>query len=117
MKKLLAIALLFFTLVSLALPRPAIAGDIAKGAEIFSNKCAVCHQNGGNTINPQKTLSKAHLEIFAKDAGTDLTAAIIAQVTNGKGMMTAFGKTGQLKPEQIEDVAAYVVAQSEKNWK
>ncbi|NJL20250.1 MAG: cytochrome C6, partial [Leptolyngbyaceae cyanobacterium SM1_3_5] len=36
------------------------------------------------------------------------------QILNGKNAMPAF--KGRLKPEQIEDVAAYVLAQAEKGW-
>jgi len=32
------------------------SGDGALGAELFSLHCASCHPNGGNTINPSKTL-------------------------------------------------------------
>ncbi len=41
--------------------------------------------------------------------------AIIAQVTNGKNAMPAF--KARLKPEQIEDVAVYVLGEAEKGWK
>jgi cytochrome c6 len=41
--------------------------------------------------------------------------AIISQVTNGKNAMPSF--KGRLKPEQIQDVAAYVLGQAEKGWK
>jgi cytochrome c6 len=40
---------------------------------------------------------------------------IIAQVTKGKGAMPAF--KGRLKPEQIENVAAYVLQQADNGWK
>ena len=40
--------------------------------------------------------------------------AIKYQVTNGKAAMPAF--TGRLTAEQIDDVATYVLAQSEKGW-
>jgi cytochrome c6 len=40
-------------------------------------------------------------------------AAIITQVTNGKGAMPAFKK---LKPNQIELVAAYVLEQADNGW-
>ncbi|MHC5721849.1 MAG: c-type cytochrome, partial [Nostoc sp.] len=40
---------------------------------------------------------------------------IIAQVTKGKNAMPAFGK--RLKPNQIQDVAAYVLSQADKDWK
>jgi cytochrome c6 len=41
--------------------------------------------------------------------------AITTQVTKGKNAMPAFG--AKLKPEQIDDVATYVLEQSEKDWK
>jgi len=31
------------------------------GAELFSLHCAACHPDGGNTINPEKTLHSAGL--------------------------------------------------------
>ena len=40
--------------------------------------------------------------------------AVITQVTNGNGAMPPFG--GRLTPEQIENVAAYVLSQSDKGW-
>lgn len=43
------------------------------------------------------------------------TDKIIYQVTNGKNQMPAFN--ARLKPQQIEDVAAYVMAQAESGWK
>jgi cytochrome c6 len=41
--------------------------------------------------------------------------AIITQVTNGKAAMPSF--KGRLKDNQIADVAAYVLAQADKDWK
>ena len=41
--------------------------------------------------------------------------AIISQVTNGKNAMPAF--KGRLTSAQIEDVAAYVLGEAEKDWK
>jgi cytochrome c6 len=41
--------------------------------------------------------------------------AITTQVAMGKNAMPAFG--AKLKPEQIDDVATYVLQQSEKDWK
>jgi cytochrome c6 len=41
--------------------------------------------------------------------------AIIAQVTNGKNAMPSF--RARFKREQIEDVAAYVLEQADKDWK
>jgi len=40
--------------------------------------------------------------------------AITYQVTNGKNAMPAFG--GRLSDSDIEDVANYVLSQSDKGW-
>jgi cytochrome c6 len=41
--------------------------------------------------------------------------AIITQVTNGKSAMPSF--KGRLSAEDIQNVAAYVLQQSENDWK
>lgn len=110
MKKFLLMSLLLvFTATTFLFAQPAFAGDAAKGATLFSANCNACHLGGKNVINPTKTLSKSDLE----KNGYDLEA-IIAQVTNGKPPMPAF--KGRLSGEQIEDIAAYVLAQAEKGW-
>jgi cytochrome c6 len=111
MKKLFAVIVGLVALVSLVLPRPALAANIANGAAIFSNKCAACHMGGNNAVNPQKTLKQEDLTQY----GMDSAAAIIAQVTNGKAAMPKFG--GQISEVDIEDVAAYVLDQAAKGWK
>ena len=58
-----------------------------------------------------KTLKKEALEKYNMNS----LEAITTQVAMGKNAMPAFGS--KLKPEQIEDVATYVLQQSEKNWK
>ena len=43
---------------------PVIAAEKQKGAAgdaLFKEKCAACHPDGGNIINPQKTLKKKDL--------------------------------------------------------
>ena len=110
MKKLLSI-LIAVLMVAVAIAQPAIAADGAKGATIFDTKCAACHLGGKNLVNPPKNLQKASLEKY----GMYSAQAIVAQVTNGKGAMPAFGK--QLTAAQIDDVAAYVLEQADKGWK
>lgn len=111
MKRLLSIALLAFAIFTVGFGSPALAGDAAKGAKIFSANCAACHIGGGNVVVSAKTLKKEALEKY----GMNSIAAITTQVTKGKSAMPAF--TGRLKPEQIEDVATYVLEQSAKDWK
>ena len=65
---------------------------------------------GNNVIMAQKTLKKDALEKF----GMNSVEAITTQVTNGKNAMPAF--KGRLSASQIEDVATYVLEQSEKGW-
>ncbi|MGY6528931.1 MAG: cytochrome c6 PetJ [Cyanobacterium sp.] len=111
MKKILSLILLLTTLISFSFTSPALAGDIAKGASIFSANCAACHMGGRNVVNAAKTLQKEDLEKYDMYSIEN----IAYQVTNGKAAMPAFG--GKLNAEQIEDVASYVLAQADKGWK
>lgn len=110
MKKLVSLVLLALAIVTFSFAPPAFAGDAAKGASIFSANCAACHMGGGNVLNGAKTLKKADLDKY----GMASTEAIVNQVTNGKPPMPSF--KGRLNAAQIEDVAAYVLAQAEKGW-
>ncbi|NJK28325.1 MAG: c-type cytochrome [Coleofasciculaceae cyanobacterium SM2_3_26] len=112
MKKILSVILLAVTAAVLFFANPAVAADAAAGAAVFKAQCISCHANGKNTVNPAKTLKKADLEKY----GMYSMAAVVNQVTNGKAAMPAFGKTKRLKPEQIENVAAYVLEQAEAGW-
>jgi len=79
-----------------------LKGNPAKGAAIFASAgCGGCH-----------TLAAAHSTGIQgpnldqlKPPYRDATA----QVTNGGGIMSAYGKSGQLTTQQVADVAAYVV--------
>jgi len=107
-----ALALIFgaVTLMVTNLAAPAFAGDIAAGQTIFSGNCAACHIGGGNVVNAAKTLKQADLEANGKDT----LESVVTQVTNGNGAMPAF--SGKLSPEDIENVASYVLDQAQKGW-
>ncbi|ARV58392.1 cytochrome C6 [Nostocales cyanobacterium HT-58-2] len=111
MKKIFSVLLLIVAIVTFVFNRPALAADAVKGAKVFSTNCASCHAAGKNLVQANKNLKKEALEKY----GMYSEEAIIAQVTNGKNAMPAF--KGRLKPEQIEDVAAYVLGQADKGWK
>jgi cytochrome c6 len=87
-----------------------LAADLDNGERIFSANCTACHTGGNNVIMPEKTLKKDALETN----GMNSIDAISYQVTNGKNAMPAFG--GRLGDSDIEDVANYVLSQSEKGW-
>nr|YP_009511380.1 cytochrome c553 [Gracilariopsis mclachlanii]AXI97257.1 cytochrome c553 [Gracilariopsis mclachlanii] len=89
---------------------PTIAADLGAGEQIFSANCSACHANGNNAIMPDKTLKKDALELY----GMNSITAITNQVKNGKNAMPAFG--GRLADEDIENVANYVLNQSEQGW-
>lgn len=84
--------------------------NLERGAQIFQNNCAVCHIGGKNLIVPDKNLSLDALHRYGKDS----IAAIVKQVTYGKGVMPAFGEG--LSTEDITNVATYVLDQSHKGW-
>jgi len=103
--------LLGIAIFSFAFSSPALAADSANGAKVFSANCAACHAGGKNLVQANKNLKKDALEKY----GMNSAEAIISQVTNGKNAMPAF--KGRLTSAQIEDVAAYVLGEAEKDWK
>jgi cytochrome c6 len=110
MKNLIKVAILFVSLIAIGVGNPAWAGDIERGAQIFNANCASCHIGGKNVVNPAKTLQKGDLikyEMYGLDQ-------IKAQVTKGKAAMPGF--LGRLSEADIDDVASYVLAQSETDW-
>jgi len=90
--------------------RPALAADLENGESVFLGNCAACHSGGNNSVVAEKTLKKAAIEQYL--TGGYNAGAIKTQVTNGKGSMPAFGD--KLGPDDIDDVAAYVLDQSTK---
>ena len=86
------------------------AVDIQHGESVFSANCSACHAGGNNVIMPEKTLRKGALS----DNEMNNQGAITYQVTNGKNAMPAFG--GRLSDADIEDVANFVLSQSDKDW-
>lgn len=86
------------------------AADLEAGEQVFSANCAACHAGGRNIIAPEKTLTKDALE----ENGMNSIQAITTQVINGKNQMPAFG--GRLPNEDIDNVANYVLNQSELGW-
>lgn len=107
--KLLSTLLVFLTVMIFTVT-PALAGDAASGAKIFSANCASCHAGGRNVINGAKTLQKDALEKYEMNS----VEAIVHQVNNGKNAMPSF--KGRLSDAQIDDVATYVLSQSENGW-
>ena len=75
-------------------------GDAAAGKEIFVANCGTCH-----TLEEAGT--KGNIGPVLDDVSVDFDG-VVQQVTNGGGGMPAF--QGTLSEQQIQDVAAFVVA-------
>ena len=104
------ISLSIIGLAMISLVTSVNAFDIRNGESVFTANCSACHAGGNNVIMPEKTLRKDALSSNQMDS----MKAITYQVTNGKNAMPAFG--GRLSDNEIEDVASFVLDQSEKDW-
>lgn len=88
-----------------SLNNPAAAEEKGtSGAAGFKEHCAVCHSNGGNIINPKKTLHKAD-----REANNVKTAAdIIGKMRNpGPGMTKFDEKT--IPDSEAKKIADYIL--------
>lgn len=80
------------------------AGAAKSGEELFKQHCAVCHPDGGNIINPKKTLLRENREANGIKTAED----IIKNMRNPGPGMTKFDET--MLPEQdARAIADYVM--------
>lgn len=75
----------------------ASAALAAGGEEIFKAKCASCHPDGGNIMNPKETLK-----------GMKDSKKIVAKIRKGGGGMTAFDAKA-LSDADAKAVADYII--------
>jgi cytochrome c oxidase cbb3-type subunit 3 len=87
-------------------------GNPTLGKTIFTKNCVVCHKADGTggmklTGNPTPNWTDKKVWADPKRANDDYFRDCI---TNGKvkSGMVAWGKSGQLKPADIENVIAYI---------
>ncbi len=80
------------------------------GAVLFDLHCSGCHPGGGNIIRRGKTLKLKALQRYQVDS----LETMIPLITQGKGIMSAFGD--RLSPEDIKTVAQYVLDQADQGW-
>jgi mono/diheme cytochrome c family protein len=90
--------------------KAAAAGDAKAGQAIFKVKCVACHKADGTggfkvTGNPtpnwtlKKTWDATRTDAYLRDCIT------VGKLKSG---MVAWGKTGQVKPAEIENLIAYI---------
>ena len=88
-------------------------GNAAAAKPVFAQKCVACHKpdgSGGVKLTGNPTPSWKDPKTWADPKRKDLDAYLRDCITNGKPKsgMVAWGKTGQLKPQQIEDMIAFI---------
>nr|YP_009297619.1 cytochrome c553 [Hildenbrandia rivularis]AOM67163.1 cytochrome c553 [Hildenbrandia rivularis] len=110
LRKLFVIIVVLVNLLLVSSRGYLLAADLEHGEQVFVGNCAACHRGGENSIMPNKTLKKNVLE----ENSMYSVSAIMYQVKNGKNAMPAFGE--RLEDEDIQDVANYVLSQSEAGW-
>ena len=89
--------------LALALVTPAFAED--PGAQIYKDRCAMCHGEDGKATTPTgKAFNAASFMAPAAVKASD--AELIGIVTKGKGKMMAFGSV--LSDEEIKAVVGYI---------
>ena len=98
-------------LFSLCLSFPNMAWADGTPAELFEVQCAGCHPNGANIIRRGKNLKQRTL----KRHGYESVDAIATLITNGKGLMSAYGD--RLSEEEITSLAEYVLEQAAIDWR
>jgi cytochrome c6 len=81
-----------------------VADTAQTGESLFKEHCAVCHPDGGNIVNPKKTLHKQNRE--ANNVKTE--ADIIKVMRNpGPGMIKFDEKT--IPDKQAKEIAEYIL--------
>jgi mono/diheme cytochrome c family protein len=88
-------------------------GNPAAAKPIFMSKCIACHKadgTGGVKLTGNPTPNWKDSKTWADPKRKDVDAYLRDCITNGKvkSGMVAWGKTGQLKPQQIEDLIAFI---------
>ncbi len=89
-------ALLTLALALTVSPETALAKGM-RGETVFKTKCAMCHPNGSNVMNPKLTLR-----------GMRNSKIIIDKIRTGGGGMTAFDRK-TISDADAKAVAAYII--------
>ena len=108
--RLVAAGLLIVVAPALAQGKaPARAGDPVKGKAVFTKNCVICHNadgSGGKKLTPNGNASRDFRDpaFWASHTDEQVRTVINAGVPKS-GMITW---KGILKPQEIEDVMAYI---------
>jgi mono/diheme cytochrome c family protein len=105
MKQLLKSFMLFSVLLFPLLLISAEKGDVAKGKELFENRCAVCHGSGGEGKEVMAKVLGATIPVLgSKEVQSQNDAALKKIILEGKGKM----KPVALSAQEVENVIAFL---------
>ena len=109
---LIATSMLLGATLASAAAAPA-KGNAVAGKAIFTVKCVACHKpdgSGGVKLTGNPTPNWKDPKTWADPKRKAGDAYLRDCITNGKlpSGMVAWGKTGQLKPADIENAIAYI---------
>lgn len=102
-----AARILTATVAMSALAAPAFAAggkDAKKGEELFKQHCASCHADGGNIVNPKKTLGK---EALKANGITDWKGIVKTMRNPGPGMTKFDAKA--VPDKDAKKIAEYIL--------
>lgn len=110
---LVALSLVAVQSLAAAPAAPPAKGNPAAAKPIFAQKCIACHKadgTGGVKLTGNPTPNWKDPKTWADPKRKNVDAYLRDCITNGKPAsgMVAWGKTGQLKPAQIEDMIAFI---------
>lgn len=76
------------------------------GRQLFEKYCSICHPDGGNIVNPKKTLKKKD-----RDANGITTQDKLAgyMMNPGPGMPRLVHEDREITQEQARSIAAYII--------
>ena len=107
MKKELSVkkcSIVLALMITACLGETAAIADTKSGEAEFKKHCAVCHPNGGNIMNPRKTLSKKDLTANNIKTAEDLVKIVR---NPGPGMTKFDEKT--LPDKKRQEIAEYIL--------
>ena len=80
------------------------ADPASQGEALFKQHCAVCHPDGGNIVNPKKTLHKRD-----REANNVKTEADIMHIMRNPGPGMIKFDTNIIPDNQAKEIAGYIL--------
>ena len=78
--------------------------EVKKGEALFQQHCSPCHPDGGNIVNPQKTLHKKDREANGVKKASD----IVKKMRNPGPGMTKFDEA-TIPDKDAKEIAGYIL--------